>query len=105
MISQDFQIITVFIASLLRSFHSRPHCRQPPLVLALRLTTQLRRGVRQMSAILEDVKPETAAKIAAQAKMRGLSVDEYLRSLLPDEIDLPEEKTFSPGEKAKLWRE
>ena len=58
-----------------------------------------------MSAILEDVKPETAAKITAQAKMRGLSVDEYLSILLPDEIDLPEEKTFSPGEKAKLWRE
>ncbi|MEK6321526.1 MAG: hypothetical protein AABN33_07575 [Acidobacteriota bacterium] len=58
-----------------------------------------------MSAILEDVKPETAAKIAAQAKTRGLSVDEYLRSLLPDEFDRPEEKIFSPAEKAKLWRE
>lgn len=58
-----------------------------------------------MSAILEDVKPETAAKIAAQAKMRGLSVDEYLRSLLPDEFDRPEEKAFSPEEKAKVWRE
>lgn len=58
-----------------------------------------------MSAILEDVKPETAAKIAAQAKMRGLSVDEYLRSLLEDEIARPDEKEFSPEEKAKLWRE
>jgi hypothetical protein len=59
----------------------------------------------QMSAILEDIKPETAAKIAAQAKTRGLSVDEYLRSLLPDELDLADEKTFSPEEKARLWRE
>ena len=58
-----------------------------------------------MSAILEDVKPETAAKFAAQAKIRGLSVDEYLRSLLPDELDQPREKSLSPAEKAKLWRE
>ncbi len=58
-----------------------------------------------MSAILEDVTPETAAKIAAQAKTRGLSVDEYLRSLLPEEYDRPEEKILSPEEKAKLWRE
>ena len=58
-----------------------------------------------MSAILEDVKPETAAKIAAQAKTRGLSVDEYLRSLLPDELDQPEQKALSPQEKARLWRE
>jgi hypothetical protein len=58
-----------------------------------------------MSAILEDVKPETAAKIAAEAKARGLSVDEYLRSLLPDELNQPEEKSLSPAAKAKLWRE
>ena len=58
-----------------------------------------------MSAILEDVRPETAAKIAAQARTRGLSVDDYLRSLLPDELDQPEQRAFSPQEKAKLWRE
>lgn len=57
-----------------------------------------------MSAILEEVTPETAAKIAAQARTRGLSVDEYLRSLLPDERDQSEQKAFSPQEKAKLWR-
>ncbi|HXU36857.1 MAG TPA: hypothetical protein VN937_10890 [Blastocatellia bacterium] len=58
-----------------------------------------------MSAILEDVKPETAAKIATQARMRGLSVDEYLISLLPDELDHPAEKVLSPAAKSKLWRE
>jgi hypothetical protein len=36
-----------------------------------------------MSSILEQIKPETAELIAADAKARGLSVDEYLRSLLP----------------------
>jgi hypothetical protein len=36
-----------------------------------------------MNAILEEVKPETAALIASQAKAQGLSVDDYLRSILP----------------------
>ena len=58
-----------------------------------------------MSAILEDVKPETAAKIAVQARTRGLSIDEYLRRLLPDERDQSEQRAFSHQEKAKLWRE
>ncbi len=58
-----------------------------------------------MSAPLDDIKPETAAKIAAQAKLRGISVDEYLRSLLPDEFDQPRQKSLSASEKAKLWRE
>ena len=35
-----------------------------------------------MNAILEQVRPETAAKIAEQAAAHGLSVDEYLRTLL-----------------------
>lgn len=36
-----------------------------------------------MNPILEEIKPETAEQLAAQARERGLSVDEYLRSLLP----------------------
>jgi len=35
-----------------------------------------------MSTILDQVKPETAEMIAAEAKARGLSVDDYLRLLL-----------------------
>jgi hypothetical protein len=36
-----------------------------------------------MNATLEQIKPETLEIIEKQAKIFGLSVDEYLRSLLP----------------------
>jgi hypothetical protein len=47
-----------------------------------------------MSPILEEVKPETAAMIASQAKAKGLSVDDYLKSLIgmisgPESRSLP----------------
>ena len=35
-----------------------------------------------MSAIFEDVSEDTAEALAAQAKARGLSVNEYLKKLL-----------------------
>lgn len=35
-----------------------------------------------MNTILEEITPETAEQLAAQAKARELSVDEYLKSLL-----------------------
>jgi hypothetical protein len=35
-----------------------------------------------MSAIIEDISKETAEAPAAQAKARGLSVDDYLKKLL-----------------------
>jgi hypothetical protein len=35
-----------------------------------------------MSAILEDISKETAEALAAQARAKGLSVDDYLRKLL-----------------------
>lgn len=39
---------------------------------------------------MEQIKPETLAIIERQAKLFGLSVDEYLRSLLPKtERELP----------------
>ena len=43
-----------------------------------------------MSSILDQIKPDTAEMIAAEARARGLSVDEYLESLLlqPNGIDL-----------------
>jgi hypothetical protein len=37
-----------------------------------------------MNAELEQIKPETLAVIEKQAKAFNLSVDEYLRSLLPE---------------------
>jgi hypothetical protein len=36
-----------------------------------------------MSSIIDQIKPDTAETIAAEARARGLSVDEYLKSLLP----------------------
>lgn len=42
-----------------------------------------------MNATLKDIKPETLTLIESQAKNLGLSVDEYLRGLLPaDEREL-----------------
>lgn len=35
-----------------------------------------------MSAILDEISEETAETLLAQAKARGLSVDDYLKSLL-----------------------
>ncbi len=37
-----------------------------------------------MSATTEQIKPETIALIERQAKTFGLSVDDYLQSLLPE---------------------
>jgi len=45
-----------------------------------------------MHRVLEQVKSETAEMIAAQARERGLSVDDYLRSLLPVGDGRPEGK-------------
>ena len=46
-----------------------------------------------MSAEVEQIKRETLAILEKQAKTFGLSVDEYLRSLLPKtEKELPLEK-------------
>jgi hypothetical protein len=36
-----------------------------------------------MSSIIDQIKPDTAETIAAEARARGLSVDEYIKSLLP----------------------
>lgn len=43
-----------------------------------------------MSSILDQINPDTAEQIAAAAQARGVSVDEYLKSLLarPNGIDL-----------------
>jgi hypothetical protein len=43
-----------------------------------------------MSSILDDIRPDTAETIAKEARARGVSVDDYLRSLLhrPNIVDL-----------------
>lgn len=61
-----------------------------------------------MSAPFE-IKPETAEMLAAQAKAHGLSVDDYLRSLLPPRNVHAEEKplyeTATPKELARAYIE
>ena len=58
-----------------------------------------------MPSVLE-VQPDIAAKITAQAAERGVSVDAYLRLLVEErEKQAAPQKTLSPHEKARLWRE
>ena len=45
-----------------------------------------------MSSILNQIKPDTAETIAAEARARGLSVDDYLKSLLPQSNGNADEK-------------
>jgi hypothetical protein len=61
-----------------------------------------------MSSILEEIRPETAEMIAAEARARGLSVDDYLRSLLPQTNEGAEEtrlyQTARPEEWVQVFR-
>ncbi len=58
-----------------------------------------------MSSILE-VQSDLASKIATQAAARGISVDAYLRLLIANEKEeASQQKSLSPQEKARLWRE
>lgn len=45
-----------------------------------------------MNRILEQIKPETAELLASQAQAVGLSVDDYLRTLLLPANEQQEEK-------------
>ena len=36
-----------------------------------------------MNQTIEQIKPETIARIESQAKLAGLSIDDYLQSLIP----------------------
>jgi hypothetical protein len=58
-----------------------------------------------MNAILENIKPETAERLAAQAKALGISVDEYLRKILPNENLQTANSSLTAKERAQLWRE
>lgn len=44
-----------------------------------------------MNSILQQITSETAERLAAQARAHGLSVDEYLKTLLPDANGHPEQ--------------
>lgn len=60
-----------------------------------------------MIPILEEITPETAARIVEQARAKGLSVDEYLKNLLRATNEAPEAaappRILSMEEKEKLW--
>ena len=62
-----------------------------------------------MNTTLEQVKPETLAIIEANAERFGLSVDDYLRSLLPNkekEISLEaDEQTGESAEERQIRRQ
>ncbi len=62
-----------------------------------------------MIAVLEQIEPETAELLATQAEARHLSVNEYLRSLLPHSNGASkveaEKEELTPQEKARRWVE
>ncbi len=66
-----------------------------------------------MSKAIDQISPETIAAIESQAKLAGLSVDDYLKSLMPNgngienetREDRPLYETAAPQELAKAIRE
>lgn len=62
-----------------------------------------------MIAVLEQIKPETAELLAVEAEASHLSIDEYLRSLLPHSNGAAkvetEKEELTPQEKARRWVE
>lgn len=62
-----------------------------------------------MHSVLNHIKAETAEMIAAQARALGLSVDDYLRSLLPPANggagEKPLYETATPEEWANAFRD
>ncbi len=50
-----------------------------------------------MNPILEEIKPETAQRLAELAKAQGESIDEYVRTLLPPSNRNPEETLETIG--------
>lgn len=56
-----------------------------------------------MHSALEQIKPETVELLATAVQASGLSVDEYMRSLLGEPVEPKEE--VSPQEKARRWEE
>lgn len=51
----------------------------------------------------EEIKPETAELLAVQAKARGLSVDDYLRTLLPPTNGDVDEKPLYQSATPEEW--
>ena len=62
-----------------------------------------------MNQTIEQIKPETIALIESQAKLAGLSIDDYLQRLIPTNgHDVPTYETATPAERVrrlKKWVE
>ncbi|QQS48663.1 MAG: hypothetical protein IPM66_08585 [Acidobacteriota bacterium] len=56
-----------------------------------------------MSITFAEIKPETAERIATLAKAHGLSVDEYLNSLLPEEEEPQAQSHFYETAGPQEW--
>jgi hypothetical protein len=56
-----------------------------------------------MHRILEQIRPETAELLAAQARALGLSVDDYLSTLLPSANRQGEEKPLYERATPEEW--
>jgi hypothetical protein len=55
-----------------------------------------------MTVIIE-LRPEVEASLASLAAEQGISLTQYVRRLLEEQI--PGQVTLSPAERANLWRE
>ncbi len=64
-----------------------------------------------MSKVADKISPETIAMIESQAKLAGLSIDDYLKSLMPNgngkqqREERPLYETATPEERANAIRE
>lgn len=58
-----------------------------------------------MNQIVEQINPETIALIESQARLAGLSIDDYLRSLIPhkNSSNRPLYETCPPEELSKAF--
>jgi hypothetical protein len=62
-------------------------------------------GAIIMSSVLE-IQPDVAAEITTQARAKGISVDDYLRTLLRhEEVKSSPTSSMTPTEKARALRE
>ncbi len=52
---------------------------------------RLKAKAEEMNPVLQQITPEPAEQLVAQARAHGLSVDEYLKDILPDTNRHPEQ--------------
>ncbi|MFL5256605.1 MAG: toxin-antitoxin system HicB family antitoxin [Rhodopila sp.] len=55
--------------------------------------------------VIIDLRPETGAGLAAIAAEQGISLNEYVRCLLEEQVSGRRHRTLSPAKRAAAWRE